>query len=170
MLIVSAVAATLIPGFFEKFSQNKNSEILDKFGVTFLPAGPGGRFTFLGGSNLAISSHSVYRGEAWQFAKYLTSKEFQSRHFKAAGILPTGIDALNTLFHEGTENEKILIETYKNFGRSYKQVDLWGSIEFILAEFFGNIIDSIKSRGYNEEFLAKETIGYAKEVDYILSL
>lgn len=167
MIIISSVAACNIPGFFEKTS---SPEVLDKFGVAFLPAGPGGRFSFLGGYNLAISDYSEHKDEAWQFIKFLTSKEFQIRQYKAASVLPTGIDALNALFHEGTDNEKVLIETYKNFGRSYKQVDAWGSIEFILVEFFGNIIDAIKSHSYNGDFLIRETNKYAEQVNYILSL
>lgn len=174
MIIISSVAAYNMPGFFEKASRPGGTlprpEVLDKFGVAFLPAGPGGRFSFLGGYNLAISDYSEHREEAWQFIKYLTSKEFQIRQYKAASVLPTGIDALNALFHEGTDNEKVLIETYKNYGRSYKQVDAWGSIEFILVEFFGNIIDAIKSRGYSGDFLIRETNKYAEQVNYILSL
>lgn len=170
MLIINAVAANHIPGFFEKPVPGKNSEALDKFGVTFLPAGPGGRFSFLGGSNLAISNHSAYKREAWQFVKFLISKEFQIRHYRYSGILPTGIEALNALFHEGTNNEKILTDTYKNFGRTYRQVDLWGSIEYILAEYFGNVIDAVKNGNYNEEFLIKETNKYSEQVNYILLL
>ena len=167
MIIISSVAAYNLPGFFEKRS---SPEVLDKFGVTFLPAGPGGRYSFLGGYNLAISSYSERKEEAWQFIRYLTSKECQIRQYKSAAVLPTGIDALSALFHEGTDNENVLIETYKNFGRSYKQVDAWGSIEFILVEFFGNVIDAIKSHSYSGDFLIRETNKYAEQVNYILSL
>jgi len=171
MAIVSCAAATnFMPGFFGKPTSDKNLEIFDKFGVTFLPMGQGGRFTFLGGTNLAISNHSPYKREAWEFLKFLVSKEFQIRHYKTSGILPTGIEALNALFNEGTENEKVIIETYKSYGRSYKQVDLWGSIEFILAEYFGNIIDAVKNRTYNDELLIREANRYAEQVNYILLL
>ncbi|MDD5424635.1 MAG: extracellular solute-binding protein [Candidatus Omnitrophica bacterium] len=171
MIIAGPFAApSFIPGFFEAPTSLRDSEDIDKFGVAFLPAGPGGRFSFLGGSNLAISSYSQNKPEAWQFLKFLASKEFQVRQYKSIGLLPSGIEAFASLFYEGTPNQQVLIETYKNYGKSYAQVDMWGSIEFILTDFMGKILDGIKQRRYSGDFLAAEAKKYAEEVDYLLSL
>ena len=171
MIIAGPFAApSFIPGFFESPASLRDSEDIEKFGAAFLPAGPGGRFSFLGGSNLAISAYSLNKAEAWQFVKFLTSKDFQIRQYKSIGLLPSGIEAFASLFYEGTPNQQILIETYKNFGKSYAQVDMWGSMEFILTEFLGKLLDGVKQKKYNRDFLAAEADKCAEEVNYLLSL
>ncbi|MFA5093864.1 MAG: extracellular solute-binding protein [Candidatus Omnitrophota bacterium] len=164
------VAAGYLPGFFGTSLSCRSQEMMDKFGVAALPAGPGGRFSFLGGSDLAISNHSMNKHEAWQFIKFLTSNDTQIRLYKNIGALPSGIEPFASLFCQGTEQEKILKQTYSDYGRSYRQIDFWGGVEFIISELFGSLIDSIKSRKYDERLLSAEIAKYAGQVDYILSL
>lgn len=171
MIIAGPFAApSYIPGFFEAPASSGGSEDIEKFGVALLPAGPGGRFSFLGGSNLAVSASTKNKQEAWQFVKFLTSKDFQVRQYRSIGLLPSGIEAFASLFYEGTPNQQVLIETYKNYGRSYAQVDMWGSIESILAEYFGKLLDGVKQDKYGEGLISEESGKYAEEVDYLLSL
>ncbi|MFA5339637.1 MAG: extracellular solute-binding protein [Candidatus Omnitrophota bacterium] len=164
------VAADYIPGFFGTPSNRASPEIIDKFGVAFLPSGPAGRFSFAGGSNLAISNYSANKHEAWLFMKFLTSNESQVNLYKSIGTLPAGIEPFSEIFRGETDQEKVLKQTYSEYGRSYRQIDFWGGVEFIITEFFGNIIDAIKTRKYNEKYLASEARKYAAQVNYILSL
>ncbi|KPK39967.1 MAG: hypothetical protein AMJ78_07660 [Omnitrophica WOR_2 bacterium SM23_29] len=164
------VFANYLRGFIETPLSIQPSKSIEKFGVTFLPAGPIGRFTFQGGSNLSISSYSANQAEAWQLLKFLTSNEFQMHQYEIVGALPSLTETFNYLFGERTEKKKVLIESYSKYGRSHFQVDFWGSVEFILVEFFGKIIDSIKAHKYNEGFLVKEANQAAEQVNYILSL
>lgn len=164
------VVSYFIPGFFGGSIQPSSQEVIEKFGVTFLPTGPDGRYTFCGGSNLAISNYSPFQDEAWELLKFLTSNEVQERHYQLSGALPSVTSAFNTLFNEDTEQQKVLMESCWKYGRSYFQVDSQASIEFILTELFGKIIDSIKSNAYNENFLMDEVNKAAEQVNYLLSL
>lgn len=164
------VIKAYLAGFFGEPTSSRNPEIVKKFGVALLPSGPHGRFTFFGGSNLAISNYSSHQTEAWQLLKFLTSDEFQVHQYKELGALPSVTEVFNSLFNHGTEQEKVLVESYRKHGRSYLQVEFWASIEFILVELFGKIIDSLKAGTYNEGFLRDEVSRAAEEINYILSL
>ncbi|MDD4879149.1 MAG: extracellular solute-binding protein [Candidatus Omnitrophica bacterium] len=166
----ASVVAGYLPDFFGTSSDSASPEIREKFGVTYVPAGPAGRFSFLGGNNLAISSRSTHKDEAWQFMRFLTSNESQINLYKAMGTMPAGIEPFTILFCENAEREEVLKNTYSEYGRSYRQIDFWGGVEFIMTEFFGNLIDAVKTRKYNEKYLATEAKRYAAQVDYILSL
>lgn len=163
------VAAAYLPGFFED-TPGRNPEAFEKFGVTFLPEGPAGRFSFFGGTNLATSNYSQHQEEAWQLLKFFTSKEFQIRFYKTIGIFPPGIEAIEDLFNKDIWPQKVLIESYKKFGRSYRQVDFWGSMEFMLGNLFGYFMNMIKARKFNEDFMVNEIKKCAADVNYILSL
>lgn len=162
--------ADRLPGFFGTQASLRSPQLIEKFGVAFLPSGPAGRYTFFGGSNLAISNYSTQQFEAWQLLKCLTSNEFQAHQYKTIATLPALTEAFDSLFNQETEQEKVLIESYRKYGRSYPQIDLWASIEFILAEFFGKIIDSIKAHTYNETFLIGQINKATEQVNYILTL
>ncbi len=164
------VAADYIPGFFDSSVKPVSPEIISKFGVTYLPAGPAGCFSFVGGSNLVISNYSTNKHEAWLFMKYLTSNESQISLYRSIGMLPAGIEPFASLFRGDTEQEKVLKQTYGEYGRSYRQIDFWGGVEFIIAEFFGNLIEAVKTRKYDDRYLASEARRSAAQVNYILSL
>lgn len=60
-----------------------------RVGVSFLPAGPGGRANVIGGFQLAMSRYSRHKQQAAQLILYLTSKAVQRRRALRRGILPT---------------------------------------------------------------------------------
>ncbi|HVW93233.1 MAG TPA: ABC transporter substrate-binding protein [Devosia sp.] len=67
-----------------------DSPIKGKFGITPLPAGPGGTTTAtLGGWNVAVSKYSKNQAEAIKLAIFITSKEFQKDRTMALSTLPT---------------------------------------------------------------------------------
>ena len=166
----SFTASAFLRGFFDKQESEAARNMKKTFGVTFLPAGPKGRSSFLGGSNLAISASTPNRQEAWKLLRLLTSEEFQKRQNKSIGTLPSALGAFNELYDSSTEERKILAETYRNLGRSYKQVDHWASIELIVAGLFGKYVESIKAGRFGLDFAKAEADKFAKQVDYILSL
>jgi multiple sugar transport system substrate-binding protein len=166
----SFTASAFLRGFFDKQESESVNKMKRNFGVSFLPAGPRGRHSFLGGTNLAISATTPHREEAWKLLKILTSEEFQIRQNVLIGTLHSALGAFNELYDVSTEERKVLTETYRNLGRSYKQVDHWASIELIVAGLFGKYIDTIKTKRFNLAFAKREADKFAKQVDYIISL
>lgn len=68
------------------------SPIRDKFALTLLPGGAGGRAATLGGWQLAVSRYSKHPKEAIGFVKYLTTREAQKRRALYVSLLPTTIE------------------------------------------------------------------------------
>lgn len=166
----SWATSVYLPNFFDVSSSANKSSAKEEYGITLVPSGPAGRFTFCGGSNLAISNFSTHPDESWEFIKFLTSDESQLRHCEAIGMLPSVAEALGTLFKQETPDSKILKDSYQKFGRGYPQVPLWASIEMILADEFYNVIGLIKAKQYSEARLAERMNKAAERVNYLLSL
>ncbi len=61
-----------------------------------IPAGPGGQFTFVGGSNLGIMKTCKYPVAAFELVKFLTSKTSQIRYANAIGMLPATMEGQKT--------------------------------------------------------------------------
>lgn len=158
------------PGFFDAINLTGKSDFLEEYGIALFPSGPAGRFTFFGGSNLAISNFSTCQDEAWELIKFLASTESQVRHCQEIGMLPSSTEALHSLFKQETPYNKILLESYQRYGRSYPQVPLWASIEMILVEEFYNVLELIRNNQYTESRLTERMNKAAEKVNYILSL
>jgi multiple sugar transport system substrate-binding protein len=65
------------------------------FGVTPIPGPGGGSASFAGGDTLAISKSSSNVDAAWEFVKWATSREAQSRYIAGAGVVPVRQDAVS---------------------------------------------------------------------------
>ena len=68
--------------------QAPDSAIRDRFEVTLLPAGEGGRASTLGGWQLAVSKYSHHPREAAEFVRFMTSREVQLRRLVEGSYLP----------------------------------------------------------------------------------
>jgi multiple sugar transport system substrate-binding protein len=66
----------------------------DQIGVAEFPAGPGGQFTFIGGSDLGIMGNCANFDAAWAFVKYMLRKDAQIRYGNAVGLLPVTLEGL----------------------------------------------------------------------------
>jgi multiple sugar transport system substrate-binding protein len=65
------------------------------FGVVPYPKGPKGRYTFVGGSNLAIFKASKNKEAAWEVIKHMMSYNSQVSYSKFSGFLPSKKDAFD---------------------------------------------------------------------------
>jgi len=154
-------------GLRSDFKQTPSAE---KFGFTFLPKGPSGRYTFCGGSNLVISNFTNNFDLAWEFINFLSSFKSQIRYARSINMLPSNIKAFDFLFTRDNPEDSIMEKSYKNYSRSYIQVPSWATIEMILAENLSKVMDALKFRTYTKDFLKEIIDNTASTVDYILSL
>jgi multiple sugar transport system substrate-binding protein len=63
-----------------------------KFGVVRSPAGPGGQFDFEDWGYFAIAKECKAQKEAWEFEKFITSKEIVEKYVGAVGLFPARTD------------------------------------------------------------------------------
>lgn len=166
----SWATAVYLPHLFGLSVPPQGSEALEDYGIAPVPSGPAGRFTFCGGSNLAISNFSNHQAEAWELIKYLTSKESQLRHCQTIGMLPSVSEAFESMFKQETPQNKTLKDTYQKYGRGYPQVPLWASIEMVIAEELYNVQEFIRAKQYTESHLVERMNKAAEKVNYLLSL
>lgn len=141
------------------------------FAVVPYPKGPKGRFTFVGGSNLAIFDASKNKEAAWQVVKYLTSDiEAQLTYTKACGFLPAYKKVFNDPYYSVDPARRVFKEAIL-YGKTYPCITSWGMLEPILTRRFGILWDYVtgskaelkKAEIQNQMDLAK------REIEAVLS-
>lgn len=139
------------------------------YDVALYPKGPKGRFTFFGGSNLAIFKSSKNKDEAWQVIEYLTSKEAELAYARETGFIPARKECFDDPYFTKDPKRKIFIDAIK-FGRTYPTISAWGPIEPILMRHIGIVWDN--AAGVYGKYSPKVVDGQLdktkKEVDTIL--
>ena len=116
--------------------------VAKRFDIAMYPEGPKGRFTFIGGSDLAIFKGSKHKREAWEVLKYLTAKEAQVEYSKRSGFMPAAVEAFDDPYFTDDARRAVYKEAVK-YGRTYPSVPSWGLIEPILARRFGIMWDYV---------------------------
>ena len=141
------------------------------FAVVPYPKGPKGRFTFVGGSNLAIFDASKNKDAAWEVLKYLTAdKDAQLAYTKACGFLPAYKATFNEPYFSVDPARKVFKDAIL-YGKTYPCITSWGMLEPILTRRFGILWDYVTG---SKEPLKKDEIinqlGLAKrEVETVLA-
>ncbi|MFH0887055.1 MAG: sugar ABC transporter substrate-binding protein [bacterium] len=138
------------------------------FGVAPAPKGPKGRFTFVGGSNLAIFKNSKHPNEAFEVIKYLTSFDAQVSYCKASGFLPAKLEAFNDPYFSADPRRKVFKDAVK-YGRSYPCIPAWGIMEPQLNRSLGIMWDYVTGKNYSPENIKKQLKLAAQEMNSILS-
>lgn len=139
------------------------------YAVSPVPEGPKGRFTFFGGSDLAVMKSSKYQKEAWDLIRFLSTKEAQLAYAQASGQLP----ALKALHSDpaltSDPNMAAFTEAAK-YGRSYANIPAWGPVEGVLVKHFGMIWDMTTgvTGSYSRDSIKKELDATATEVNDLL--
>jgi multiple sugar transport system substrate-binding protein len=123
--------------------------------VSEIPAGPAGRFTFVGGSNLSVWNTSDNLPEAIALAQYLVGDESQLRYTQAVGLLPVTNTALASDAFAADEDYSVFVSAVAN-GRSYPTIAVWGPLETIFVASLGALWDDVA--GVNGEFDAATMI------------
>jgi len=83
---ISNTIAMIMDGPWDlpEFREIKNFE----WGVTYLPAGPVKRATYMAGEHLAIFKQSMHPDETWAFVKWILEPENQAMFSEESGYLP----------------------------------------------------------------------------------
>jgi len=140
------------------------------FGVAPYPKGPAGRFTFVGGSNLAIFKKAKHREAAWKVIKFLASKKAQVEYAKLSGFLPARRDAFDDPFFTDDPHRKVFKEAVL-YGKTYPCIAAWGLMEPVLTRRFGIMWDYVTGTApgyFTKEGLLKQLKLAKKEADGVL--
>jgi multiple sugar transport system substrate-binding protein len=107
-----------------------------------MPAGPKGRFTFLGGSNLSIWKHSRNAGAAYEWVKFLTGEQSQQRFVSAIGLWPARTSAAaRAPFATDPAYKAFAVQLAD--GRQYPAVASWTEVEAALQKNFSVLWDRV---------------------------
>lgn len=140
------------------------------YGISVFPSGPAGQVTFLGGSNLAISSKSRHPEGAWKLIKFLTSSAAQVRHSRLIGMLPSRYSALEELLMSAPSAVAEVFRHSLRVARTLPCAATLGTLERILGRASHQLITAIRENRYSEALLSETITAAATEADYILSL
>jgi multiple sugar transport system substrate-binding protein len=139
------------------------------FAVTDYPRGPKGRYTFVGGSTLAIFKQAKNKSGAHKLIKYLTANKAQIAYAKVSGFLPARRASFNDPFFANDPHRKIFKRAVA-YGRTYPPVPSWGLLEPILTRRFGIMWDYVTISGdYDPEKIKYQLKMAKKEVESILN-
>ncbi len=117
-----------------------------------MPGGPYGRHTFLGGSNLAISSYSQYPDEAWVFISFLLQQKIQELFSQHTHQPPSLVKCYTPGFLMNNSLNKALRESL-NYGRCFPNLANWALLEDILVETIHHVLTAINAGSYSEDLL-----------------
>ena len=121
-------------------------------GVAPYPAGPKGRYTFFGGSNLALFNFSKNKPLAKELLKYLGGPEAQVRYAQMTGMLP----ALRSAWSDPSFQQNPLLRTFiqaAQFGRTYPSLAGWGGVENLAVQHLGMAWDLVAQGRLTREAL-----------------
>ncbi|WP_412750767.1 extracellular solute-binding protein [Krasilnikovia sp. M28-CT-15] len=112
-----------------------------------MPAGPRGRFTFLGGSDLAIFKNSAHRGAALEWVRFLTGAASQERYVvRKLGIWPARTEVMRSTRLDADPAYRGFVDADRD-GRQYPAVAAWVDIEAALTKDFSTLWESITLTG-----------------------
>ncbi|GIQ71127.1 extracellular solute-binding protein [Xylanibacillus composti] len=137
------------------------------YAIAPIPAGPEGRATFIGGSNLSIVKHSERKAEAWELIKYLSSPEAQARYAEVTGFLPARLEVLDAAANEPDTALAAFAEA-ASYGRSFPSIPQWGPIETTLVNHISAIWDMVASDSDYEDKIRAVLNDAVEEVNSIL--
>jgi multiple sugar transport system substrate-binding protein len=137
----------------------------ERFGVALLPAGPKGRFTFLGGSTLAVLKSTRYRKEAIALIKFLSEEAVQFSYSNLTGLLPAAAAEYDALVLKLDPVRRVFVEQMQ-YGKSYPSIAQWGAIENILRDGFNDIWRMVEVPGpYDATAVRSQLDEMAKKID-----
>ncbi|HSH78998.1 MAG TPA: extracellular solute-binding protein [Herpetosiphonaceae bacterium] len=107
-----------------------NREVAENIAFAEWPAGPGGQFAFVGGSQLAVLNECANPDAAVKFVQFLTSQESVIPYTQVAGFLPARVEA--------QENATFTTPSYEVFknaaevGKVPPTIPQWGGVENVM--------------------------------------
>jgi multiple sugar transport system substrate-binding protein len=140
----------------------------DRFGIAAVPAGPKGRFTFLGGSTIGVFKSSQYPDQAMALLRFLSGEAAQVDYAMRTGLLPAAAAQYDELLLKLDPVRGAFVEQMR-YGKSYPSISQWGEIETILRDGL-NVVWSIGKKPdiYDRAAIRKQLAQMAKAVDRVI--
>ena len=139
-----------------------------RFGIALVPEGPKGRFTFLGGSTLAILKSSKHPEEAVALLKFLSSEAAQVRYSTQTGLLPAAAAEYDELLLKLDPIRGAFVEQMR-YGKAYPSIPQWGEIENVLRAGLNAAWDiAIKGDKYDQAAVRAELTKIARKIDELI--
>ncbi|GBR73806.1 multiple sugar transport system substrate-binding protein [Candidatus Termititenax aidoneus] len=106
--------------------------VAKNFAVAPYPAGPLGRYTFCGGSNLAIFKTTKHKEAAWKVVEYLTTNEkAQIAYSQMTGFLPALKSAYNNSYFTDDPFRRVFSDALRS-SKAYPAIPAWGQMETVV--------------------------------------
>jgi multiple sugar transport system substrate-binding protein len=114
------------------------------------PAGPAGRASFSGGSNLVILKASSNQEAAKKWIKFLLEKQKLVDYTQnLSQMLPALLEAYDDPYYE-TGVWKVF-QTTLSYATAYPPLARWGDVENAVQEEFRNILTAYIAKTYSDE-------------------
>ncbi|MHB1133191.1 MAG: ABC transporter substrate-binding protein [Chloroflexota bacterium] len=119
----------MVMGFLGYITEFNKGLGKDKFGVAPLPAGPAGTFYHYACNGYALGAQSKQKEAAWEFVKFMLSKEMNSEIAKQWGGIPSIAKALDDdwLKDPVFDAPKMMAQKTETFVNTPRQLAGWGA-------------------------------------------
>jgi multiple sugar transport system substrate-binding protein len=147
----------------------ENREVAENTAFAEWPAGPGGQYSFVGGSQLGVLNECPHPEAAVQFVQFLTSQESVVPYTTRAGFLPARIEA--------QQNETFNTPAYQVFqnaaekGKVPPAIPQWGAVENVLRTALEGVWEDVQASGntpISEEAVRARLDAAAQSVNELL--
>jgi multiple sugar transport system substrate-binding protein len=148
-----------------------SQEVADNAAVAAFPAGPGGSYTFFGGSNLGIFTSCPDYEAAWLFVQYLLTNESQIRYGNAIGMLPVTVEAQGDPIFTDDPLFGVFIEAAPT-GKTSPNIPRWGAVENTLNTALQGLWEDVAASGstpIDPDLVQQRLDEAAESVNLILS-
>ena len=148
--------------------ENENPDL--QYAVVEPPAGPYGRASFSGGSNLAIRNNAsdaeIEASKAW--VNFLVSDEVLADYtMNLTQMIPTNLESLDNPYYD-TDIWNTIIDTL-GYATAYPPIAAWGPIEGAIQSNFGNVLSDYVDGNFGSTTSQMYLDAAAAEVNNILS-
>jgi multiple sugar transport system substrate-binding protein len=140
----------------------------ETIGIAPIPAGPQGRFTFLGGSVLAVLKSSKHPQEAIDLLRYLSTEGAQLQYSMVTGGLVATAGQYDELLLQLDPIRRAFVAQMK-YGRAYPSLAVWGEIEVVLRDGLSALwVKATGAEPYDRAAAQRQLQDMQKKIDGIV--
>ncbi len=137
------------------------------YGVVEPPAGPKGKASFSGGSNLVVLKASRNKAAAKEWIKFLLEKDNMVEYTKnLTHMLPAQVEAFADPYYDSGVWKTF--KTTLEYSTAYPPLATWGDIENIVKQEFVNVLSEYVDGTYNDNTVKKHLDAAADRVNDVL--
>ncbi len=139
-----------------------------KYGVIEPPAGPKGKASFSGGSNLVLLKASKNKKAAKAWMNFLLEEESLIDYTKnLSKMLPAKVKAFNDPYY--TAGDFKVFKDTLGYATAYPPLGVWGSIESAIVDEFKNVLSDYVNGKYADDTAQKYMDKAAEKVNAALA-